>query len=320
MILKYLSNQELHLQTKLAADKERLSTIEVLWHLRENEKRLLYAQMGFKDLKEYCIKELKLSEGSSWRRISAMRLLKEVPELESKIQSGTLNLTQISMMNTHCRQVKSTKNEKLEILTSLENQTTKVTERLLAERKPDGFVSLPVETEKAIKGNKTEVTIVIDEDLQKDLEEIQVLLGKPFSKLELFKMMTSQTLEILKKEKRRAQPLRSRIALTESKTRFKESRSASNPDSKSRYVSKVTVREVKERDQHQCRYVDPETRKQCSAQYHLQIEHKIPFAKGGSSELQNLELLCPVHNRLRAAQHFGFKKMENYLPSLRGTT
>ena len=330
MKLQHLSNQVLHFQTKLAADKERLSTIEVLWHLRENEKRMLYAQMGFKDLKEYCIKELKFSEGSAWRRISAMSLLKEIPEVETKIQNGDLNLTQISMMNTHCRQLKSTKNEKQEILASLENQTTKVTERILAERKPDGFVLKPVEIEKPVKGNKTEVTFVIDEDLQKDLEEIQVLLGKPLSKLELFKMMTAQTLENLKKEKCRAQPPRSRIALTESKSGVKEGKlgltqcnqgfAESKPESKSRYISKVTFRKVKERDQHQCQYMDPETKKKCSAQYHLQIEHKIPFAKGGSSELQNLELLCPVYNRLRAAQHFGFKKMENYFPSLRGTT
>ena len=322
MKLKHLSNQQLHLQSKLAADKERLSTIEVLWYLRENEKRMLYAQMGFKDLKEYCIKELKLSEGSAWRRISAMRLLKEIPEVEAKIQNGNLNLTQISMMNTHFREVKTTKVEKQEIAASLENQTTKVTERILAERKPDGFVPKPIEIEKPIKGNKTEITFVIDDELQKDLEEIQVLLGKPFSKLELFKMMTAQTLENLKKEKRRAQPLRRQIASTESTSALSESKSGvttSKPESKSRCVSKMIVRAVKHRDQHQCQYVDPETEKQCRAQHHLQIEHKIPFAKGGTSDLQNLELLCPTHNRLRAAQQFGFGKMKKYLPSLRET-
>ncbi len=315
MKLNHLSNQELHLQTKLAADKERFSTIEVLWHLRENEKRMLYAQVGFKDLKEYCIKELKLSEGSAWRRVSAMRLLKEIPEVEAKIQNGDLNLTQVSMMNAYFREVKATQSEKQDIVASLENQTTKRTERILAERKPDGFVSKPVEIEKPVKGNKTEVTFIIDAELQKELEEVQVLLGKPLSKLELFKMMTKQTLENLKKEKRKAQPPRSQIALTESKPGLKKSR----PESKSRYVSKMIVKEIKHRDQYQCRYVDPETKMQCSARHHLQIEHKIPFAKGGASDLQNLELLCPSHNRLRAAQQFGFGKMENYLPALRET-
>ena len=54
MNLKYLSNVELHLQTQKTAEKERLTTIELLWHLRENEKRMLYSQMGFRDLRILC--------------------------------------------------------------------------------------------------------------------------------------------------------------------------------------------------------------------------------------------------------------------------
>ncbi|OYZ13527.1 MAG: hypothetical protein B7Y39_17390 [Bdellovibrio sp. 28-41-41] len=79
MKLKHISSEDLHAKTKSIAEKERLTTIEVLWHLRENERRMLYAQMGYRDLKEYCVKELKYSEGSAWRRISAMRLLQELP-------------------------------------------------------------------------------------------------------------------------------------------------------------------------------------------------------------------------------------------------
>ncbi|MEZ0391556.1 MAG: HNH endonuclease [Pseudobdellovibrionaceae bacterium] len=56
--------------------------------------------------------------------------------------------------------------------------------------------------------------------------------------------------------------------------------------------------------------------KQCQAQFYLQAEHIVPFAKGGTHELSNLELLCPAHNRLRAVQQFGIKKMKNYLPEL----
>lgn len=97
MNLKNLSNTELHLQCQFLAKKERLATADMLWHLKENQKRMLFAEMGYRDLKEYCVKELKYSEGSAWRRISAMRLLAEIPELESKIQSGDLNLSQISL-------------------------------------------------------------------------------------------------------------------------------------------------------------------------------------------------------------------------------
>ncbi|MEZ0390641.1 MAG: HNH endonuclease, partial [Pseudobdellovibrionaceae bacterium] len=109
-----------------------------------------------------------------------------------------------------------------------------------------------------------------------------------------------EKLESLRKQeqKRKAQPLRSQTA------------------AKTRSISKLTIRELKIRDQHQCQYLDPETKKQCEAQFYLQAEHIVPFAKGGTHELKNLELLCPAHNRLRAVQQFGIRKMKNYLPEL----
>jgi hypothetical protein len=168
MNLKNLSNSELHLQTVSKANCERLATLEVLWHLRENERRLLYAEMGFRDLKEYCVKELKYSEGSAWRRISAMRVLKEVPEIQEKIQSGNLNLTQISLARRHFREVKSSLPEKREILLSIENQSIKSTERILCERSPESLTSRPEESERPVSGQKLEVTFILDEDLQKD--------------------------------------------------------------------------------------------------------------------------------------------------------
>lgn len=124
MNLRHLSNSDLHQNTKRKADGERFATIDLLWHLREAERRMLYAQMGYRDLKEYCVKELKHSESSAWRRINAMRLLNEIPEVESKIQSGDLNLTQMTMARAHFQEVKATIQEKKEILLILENQST----------------------------------------------------------------------------------------------------------------------------------------------------------------------------------------------------
>ena len=344
MNLKHLTNSELHLQTVARAEHERMSTIEVLWHLRENERRMLYAEMGNQDLKEYCVKELKYSEGSAWRRISAMRLLKDMPEVEEKIQTGDLNLTQMVLAQSHFREVKSTQSEKREVLLSLENQTVKSTGRILAELKPEDLQIKPVETEKPKRGQKLEVTFILDEEMQKDLQEIAMLLGKPHSKLELFKLMTKKTLADLKKQKSRS-PAASKVMPTASKANPTFSKTISTasdevrtqdeckaqplrrrdvPSSrqqveiselvtKSRYVAVATRRQVDVRDQHQCQYRDPKSGRQCGARFHLQIEHIIPFAKGGGHELKNLQLLCANHNRLRAIQQFGQQKMARYL-------
>ena len=200
MNLKYLSNNELHQRTQSVAEKERLTTIELLWHLRENEKRMLYAQMGFRDLKEYCVKELKLSEGSAWRRISAMRLLQEIPDVQNKILCGDLNLTQISMARAHFKKVKASVVEKEKIILSLENQSTRSTEKILAENKPEDFPQKAEVIEKLLRGQKLEVTLILDQDLQSQITELEVLLGKPFSKLDLFKMLVQEKVVSLTQE------------------------------------------------------------------------------------------------------------------------
>jgi hypothetical protein len=282
-----------------------------------------------------------------------MKALVEVPEIKEKIESGSLNLTQLSMARTHFREVKANAKEKKEILLNLENQSTRMTERILAESKPEDFVPKETVKEKAVKGNKLEVTLIIDEELQSELEEIQVLMGKPLSKLELLKLMTKEKLANLRRQsapkskhpeflKKQDAPKAKRLVSEELELRkfktstpqsplvnkshedslaaFQERKAqsaGSRSASKSRYISQFTLRKIKQRDQHRCQYRDPKTHRQCEAQFFLQNEHIVPFAKGGTSQLQNLQLLCPTHNRLRAIEQFGINKMQNYLPQLK---
>jgi 5-methylcytosine-specific restriction endonuclease McrA len=63
----------------------------------------------------------------------------------------------------------------------------------------------------------------------------------------------------------------------------------------------------------QCSYVSPLTSKRCKETRRLQIEHIHPFALGGSSTKENLTYLCATHNRLRAIEVYGEKKMRPYL-------
>ncbi len=310
MNLKNLSNVQLHQQTQMTAEKERLTTIELLWHLRENEKRMLYAQMGYRDLKEYCVKELKLSEGSAWRRISAMRLLQEIPEIETKIKSGDLNITQISMARAHFREVKVSNSEKHEILFALENQSTRTTERILAENRPEDLIANPEVIEKPLRGQKLEVTLILDESLQKELEEIQILLGKTYSKLELLRMLAKEKLQVLKQDLNKKRKAEAPVV--------RNAQSAPNENStQSRYISRGKLSEIKRRDQHHCQFLEPLTGRQCSARTYLQVEHRTPYAKGGLSNLENLQLLCSNHNRLRAVQQFGKPKMKVYVPQIK---
>ena len=77
----------------------------------------------------------------------------------------------------------------------------------------------------------------------------------------------------------------------------------------SRYIPAQIKRLVWTRDQGQCTYICPETKKKCSSKHFLQIDHIHPYALGGSSELRNLRLLCAGHNQYRIFSSFRKKKI-----------
>ena len=74
--------------------------------------------------------------------------------------------------------------------------------------------------------------------------------------------------------------------------------------SNGRYIPRSVRRKLYERDRGQCCYCSPDGVR-CSQNKYLQIDHIVPYAKGGKSELSNLRLLCPSHNQLLAEQAFG---------------
>lgn len=90
MNLRNVSDQVLLEKTENLVKQERELLTQVLHHLREIESRRLFSSLGFKSLFDYAVKKLGYSADQAARRISAMRLLKEIPELEEKIESGAL--------------------------------------------------------------------------------------------------------------------------------------------------------------------------------------------------------------------------------------
>ena len=122
--IKQLSNRELLSQTKILVQKERNLHIRVLHHLREIESRKLYFSQGFSSLFDYAVKELGYSEGAAYRRIKAMKLCRDIPETESRLQSGRLSLSSACQLQSFFeKQDKKIKVEKssYEILKQTDN-------------------------------------------------------------------------------------------------------------------------------------------------------------------------------------------------------
>ena len=71
-----------------------------------------------------------------------------------------------------------------------------------------------------------------------------------------------------------------------------------------KHLSIRLKRELFSRANFQCQHVDPKSQQRCVGTHFLQIDHKVPLAKGGTNEFQNLRVLCQTHN-LQAAKDWG---------------
>jgi len=67
------------------AKVERRISVKILRHLMEMEKRRIHLDMGYTSLFVFLTKHLKYSDGSAYRRIEAMKILRDVPDLMLEI-------------------------------------------------------------------------------------------------------------------------------------------------------------------------------------------------------------------------------------------
>ena len=96
MNLRNLTDDQLHESNLQNAKEERELLTKVLHHLRETERRRLFSKYKCGSITEYAIKHMKYSGDQADRRVKAMRLLADVPEIEEKVNSGALNLTNLA--------------------------------------------------------------------------------------------------------------------------------------------------------------------------------------------------------------------------------
>src|SRR6185312_2664003 len=97
-MLQKLNDTELTEKIKSLAREERELTRTIIEHIAEIDRRKTFLAMAYSSLYEYLIKEIGYSEGAAQRRIDAARLLERVPEVAAKIESGAINLSQISKL------------------------------------------------------------------------------------------------------------------------------------------------------------------------------------------------------------------------------
>src|SRR4051812_39794949 len=96
--LSTLTAADLTSSIRQLREKQRADDVEFLWLLAEVDRRQTFAELGFNSLWDYCIGELRLSNGAAWRRITAARLLARFPTAAAYLADGRLNLSTLGKL------------------------------------------------------------------------------------------------------------------------------------------------------------------------------------------------------------------------------
>jgi hypothetical protein len=291
MNLKHLSDEKLHSETLKTAQEERDALTKMLHHLKEIDRRRYFSKLKYPSLFEYTVNELKYSEAQAVRRISTMRLMRDLPEIEEKIETGTLTLTNINLVQQMFSKEKKagktfSNSEKAQILMSFENQSTRQAEKIAAE------ISLLMKKKTGI-----ELHMIEDDALREKLTQLGGRYAHSDPHISLEQLLHKICDEVLVEDKRSKAKTKSNLP--------------SAPKVKANVVvtprknTAEIYRQVWQRDNHKCT--------NCRSTYAIEVDHIVPRAVGGESTLENLRLLCRSCNQRAAVEHFGVGKMEKFL-------
>ena len=292
-----LSDAELNQKLKSIAADERKMTMIAIEHIAEVDLRKLYLKLGFSSMYEYLRTEIGYSEGCAQRRIDAARLAQNNPELGEKIKCGSVNLSQISKAQQVFRQVKKETKRAVplslqkQILAKIENKSVRETEQILAQE-----FNIKIETNERTKVQRDEsvrIELIFDKEEMAIIKKAQELLSnKTGGKLK------DTLLEMAKKT------IKSYEQKTPTTTAVAMKLTGQRPlkiNSVPRVTKSITPRvrrDVLARDQH-CQFKDHSTGKTCGSRVYLEIDHITPRFAGGKNDLDNLRVLCRIHNQYR---------------------
>ena len=343
MNLKRLTNIELHKSTTETAKAERQVTLELLKHLNEVNRRKMFAQYEASSLHAYCTKHLKLSDRQAAIRVRSAKLLREFPEIESRIEEGALNLTSVCLASSFFQQESKAarfleREQKAAILTEIENLSTRAVEKLLMSKtlKPEVHLRESLRQKSA---ELSQLTTSLDNDARADLERLREIwshansdgrlalvikraLGEAVEKHDPLEKAKRAAARAERMKANQATPLgavsenqdarTSNIIIDAQTTQKREDCSISVDDEFVRAVNVDPIsaslkHAVMLRDHGRCTHVNPGTFERCDSRWQLEFDHEMPRALGGENTLENIRLRCRTHNQFLAAEIFGRK-------------
>jgi hypothetical protein len=330
--LTSLTNQQVLTRVKALAAGERQATAALIGALAELDARRLYLGEGFSSLFTYCTQALHLSEHAAYNRIEAARIARKRPVILQMLADGSVTITTIrlladSLTDANHRQLLEaamykSKREVEHLVAALHPQPpVRSTVRRLPVPRPaqtaaPGCAESSMMPPSALQSvapasdpppvsappcrpavvaplapERYKVQFTVSRDTYDKLRRVQDLLrhqvpdGDPAA---IFDRSVALLLHDLERKK---------LAQTN------HPRPARTPTPGSRHVPAAVRRDVWKRDGGRCAFIGNAGR--CAERGFLEFHHVVPYADGGPTTAENLQLRCRPHNAYEAAEHFG---------------
>lgn len=288
----------------------RQNLVETLCALAEFDHRRLHAQEGYSSLFSYCVDNLLLSEDEAFRRIRVARISRKYPAILSYLADGSISLSVATGIAPHL-----TPANHAELMARAQWKRVTEARRLLGEfgiPEPP-----PAERIRWIRTSSSDgeespmiqMTFTGNKEFHDLLQRAKKRLERkyPRGKLEdIFREALEALLHSDEKIRKPKSPRgRERPRAAFSPVSASKSRQSAK---RSRRVPKIVRDQVWERDGGRCTFINREGDR-CRGTQYLEIDHIIPWARGGRSDTpENLRLLCREHNQLEARKAFGAER------------
>ncbi len=329
--IQALTDEQLLSQLKSAASRERETTAHLIALLGEMDARKLYLAEGYASLFVYCTRCLHLSEHAAYGRIEAARAARRFPIVLELLTDGSITLTTVCLLASHLNE----ENHR-GLLDAARQRSKREVEQQVAALAPMPDVpsairrlpqsKAPVVQTAAALGD---LNLVNSGHREADLTPLpsvahvrqSVTLVTPLAP-ERYKVqltigrVTHDKLRLVQDLLRHVVPSGDPAAIFDraltllledlerrklSKVERPRSTQAINP--RGRHVPANVKRQVWARDAGRCAFVGTEGR--CAETGFLELHHVVPFADGGPTTADNLQLRCRAHNAYEASVHFG---------------
>lgn len=303
--IKLLSDHELIARTEHLVEQERQIVQVLIWHLQEIQDRKLFLAMEYTSMYECLIGHFKMSDTTAYGRIKVLKVMEDIPQVSESLKNGELNISSIALAHSFIEKHQKvtgeelSQNDKVELMESLKNKTTSEVKELLARCNPE--TALPYDEIRPLTESHSQMRSTVSKELLTKMEYLKSLISHEEihpTHEELLLKAFDALIEKIEKQKGLYQ---SQTKVSAPKPKDIEANTSTHrlTDGTSRYISRNIKRFVFKRAQGRCEHIHTSGAR-CSSQFQTQFDHVIPFSKGGGTTLENIQLLCRVHNAAKS--------------------